>query len=569
VTTVRVPYEPLRPGPRGQAVEVLDYDASAGRYYRAVDLEDPQVLLEGGLEPSTSDPRFHQQMVYAVVMRTLQQFSYALGREMGWSRRRGGRADGQARPLRVLPHARREANAYYDPATHALYFGYFPISGAADGGPLVFTCLSHDIVTHETTHALLHDVRQHYMELTNSDTLAFHEAFADIVALLQHFTFRDALLEHVIGTGGMLQRATLDPLFAGRPRNGAGSSAPSTLAEAEQRNVLVGLAQEMGQALGYRAELRAALGSPADPAEYERRTEPHERGAILVAAVFDAFFTVYATRVKDLLRIAGFGRNASDGELSRELVERLAGEASKTAQQFLNMCIRALDYCPPVDISFGDYLRALLTVDAEVVPHDTRSYRDIIVEAFRRRGLLPSGVQSHSPGALEWEPPETRSGRRLFCEGLRFDVIHGTSKDLAGENATLLHSFARRHWRELRLSPKHPIQPWRFHPASRCGPGGPDAPQSFQVIVELLQKQELPIWGESGPKGIFRGGCTLVLDAKSGEVRHAVFKRLASRHRRQRLQAFWQDWLGGHVAPFREPDARSLRANFARLHVGW
>ena len=44
------------------------------------------------------------------------------------------------------------------------------------------------------------------------------------------------------------------------------------------------------------------------------------------------------------------------------------------ARQMLNICIRALDYCPPVDI-LGEYLRALITADRDLVPEDERSYR--------------------------------------------------------------------------------------------------------------------------------------------------------------------------------------------------
>jgi hypothetical protein len=35
------------------------------------------------------------------------------------------------------------------------------------------------------------------------------------------------------------------------------------------------------------------------------------------------------------------------------------------AQTVLEMCIRALDYLPPVDITFGDYLRAIVTAAYE------------------------------------------------------------------------------------------------------------------------------------------------------------------------------------------------------------
>ena len=74
----------------------------------------------------------------------------------------------------------------------ALLFGYFPAVARTAGrhlpGGMVFTCLSHDIVAHETTHALLDGLHRRFLEPTNPDVLAFHEAFADIVALFQHFT---------------------------------------------------------------------------------------------------------------------------------------------------------------------------------------------------------------------------------------------------------------------------------------------------------------------------------------------------------------------------------------------
>ena len=49
------------------------------------------------------------------------------------------------------------------------------------------------------------------------------------------------------------------------------------------------------------------------------------------------------------------------------LITRVAGEASRTAQSILTMCIRAFEYLPPVDVTFGDYLRALVTAPACVL----------------------------------------------------------------------------------------------------------------------------------------------------------------------------------------------------------
>ncbi|MBK6936718.1 MAG: hypothetical protein IPH18_07400 [Chitinophagaceae bacterium] len=61
-------------------------------------------------------------------------------------------------------------------------FGYFASNPASETlhmpDSLVFTCLSHDIIAHETTHAILDGMYNHYNEPTNRAMLAFHEAFA-------------------------------------------------------------------------------------------------------------------------------------------------------------------------------------------------------------------------------------------------------------------------------------------------------------------------------------------------------------------------------------------------------
>ena len=84
--TLNVPWEALGPGPTGRKVAVIDYDATNECYYLPVDLDDPMLLARGGLDPSESDPRFHQQMAYAVACRTIEMFEVALGRDIHWRR---------------------------------------------------------------------------------------------------------------------------------------------------------------------------------------------------------------------------------------------------------------------------------------------------------------------------------------------------------------------------------------------------------------------------------------------------------------------------------------------------
>ena len=180
-------------------------------------------------------------------------------------------------------------------------------------GQTIFTCLSHDIIAHEVTHAIVDRLNRYYLEPTNVDVLAFHEGFSDIVALLQHFTFRDLLAEEIQRSRANLRSPTM----------------------------LVELAQQFGYASGTGKALRSALDKPPAP-RHHTLVEPHERGSILVAAVFDGFLATYQARIKDLIRIATGGTGQlPPGDLHPDLVNRIATEASRAAQRQLDMCILA------------------------------------------------------------------------------------------------------------------------------------------------------------------------------------------------------------------------------------
>lgn len=524
--TVIVPYERLEDGLAGEYLKVIDYDASNKCYYQPVDLNHHSVLMRGGLEPSESDPRFHQQMVYAVASRTIQVFEFALGRKIKWgfNRNRSNKF-----PLRIYPHGMQEANAFYSRDLEALVFGYFPASDADPvsnlPGQTIFTCLSHDIIAHETTHALIDGQRMHFMEATSPDTLAFHEAFADIVALFQHFSFKEVLLDVIKRTGGLIYRTNITSDIESEEGREVITSELST------SNPLVQLAKQFGEAMGQRAALRSALGTPPNSKDIENLFEPHDRGAILVAAVFDAFFTIYIKRIRDLLRIAGItGRISTGSELHPDLAQRLAGEASKTAEHFLNICIRALDYCPPVDIRFGEFLRAMTTADYDLVRDDPIGYRAALIDAFRLRGIRPANVVSYAEESLRWCPPEDLSGKPLRCQGLQFDLFKPLTSKQKTTNAVCLHSFGDKFRQELgfEIDPKIKIKVHSFHPIHRVGPNGQ---LKMEAVAELLQEKEVLIDPADPTMGkmTYYGGVTLIIDLspeREGEIRYAVRKNL-------------------------------------------
>jgi hypothetical protein len=585
----RIPWEHVERGPVGEYVEVIDVDPSAKCFYEPVELDDPYLLAQNGLAPSEGTPQFHQQMVYAVASLTIRNFERALGRRAIWS---PGPSPDPANPyddshfvprLRIYPHALREANAYYSPAKKALLFGYFLATANDPGshvpGSMVFTCLSHDIIAHETTHALLDGLHRRLSRATNPDMLAFHEAFADIVALFQHFTFPEILRHQIARTRGDIRA---------------------------HESLLGQLAGQFGRTTGLRSALRDAIGRfnpetnrwephKPDPAEYETQLEPHRRGALLVAAIFDAFLSIYNARTADLLRLYTGGSGVLPaGAVHPDLVERLSAEASKAANHVLAMCVRALDYCPPVDLTFGEYLRAIITADVDVVPDDDRHYRVAFVEAFRRRGIYPRDVRTLSVENLVWRGPQNddrrhsaglieiiRSARQyahdqLYAPG-RADIFRQERRMRAELNIRL-----RRHFESgpdgqqdalfLGLSvPDHPFEVHSIHFAKRVGP---DGDLRFQVITQLRQEAELPpaenAAGRTSDTMRFEGGCTVVADLEEPRVSYCIRKPIASVVRRERQRAFLEQVAHTTLRAtyFPERDFADRREPFALLHRG-
>ena len=177
---ISVPAEELIPGPIGYRVQVVDYDSTTRRFNGAHDLPPAYAAEPAGWQ--RGDPtivgnrRFHAQNVYALVMKTLARFEFALGRRVGWSFK--------THQLKVAPNGMLDANAFYSPRRGGARLRLFP----GRSGATVYTCLSHDIVVHETTHALLDALRERYLDPSSPDQAAFHEGFADVIALLSVFS---------------------------------------------------------------------------------------------------------------------------------------------------------------------------------------------------------------------------------------------------------------------------------------------------------------------------------------------------------------------------------------------
>ncbi len=564
--TIVVPAEDLRRGPMGYRVQVVDYDATRRIFHGSHDLpqafEDEPASWAEGDPRLLRDHRFHAQNVYALVMKTLARFEFALGRRVRWSF--------ETHQLKVAPHGMADANAYYSPEAEGLVFGYF------DGlsGERVHTCLSHDIVVHEATHALLDALRERYMDPSTPDQAAFHEGFADVVALLSVFS-QVEVVEHLLlghkrqGTRvQFVERAEVTP-------------------RALKQSALFGLADQMG------AELEDLRGQPLrrsadlspDPKlkDTEEFLEPHRRGELFVAAVLHGFIEAWSRRI------------ASSGVAgqSRFPLRRVAQEGADIADTLATMWIRAIDYMPPVHLQFGDALSAALTADLEVRPDDSRfELRQRMLEAFASFGFVPASPRRDPPGVwlappaglnydrarfdlMKTDPDEVfrfiwenrdllelRDGAYTKVLSVRPSTRTGIDGFLVRETVAEYYQVARLTPEELEavgvVAPAAYLKEVRRSTAARAAA----APQPDDDDPDhLVPPNEVADEVEADTTPLYGGG-VLIFD-EYGRVKYWVHNDVFGKWQRKRLAYLWQE---GILQPGRTGRARLAATRLSTLH---
>ena len=388
-----------------------------------------------------------------------------------------------------------------------------------DPTAIVFTCLSHDVIAHEVTHALVDGLRSRFASPTNPDVTAFHEGLSDLVALFHRFTYPEVVRAAMRASRGDLREA----------------------------RVLTDLARQVGQAYRWPALRRALDDDPMHPTLYDPSLESHALGGVLVAAVFDAFLTVFRRKTARHVRLATSGTGVlPPGDPPIDLQHAMADDASTLARQFLSICIRAIDYCPPVDIEFGEFLRAVITADRELVPDDPWDYREAWIEAFRRRRIQPRSVATLSEDALAWSPPDrdVRHVEALSFSCLRFkgDPGHAADADelerqarevgMLVTSAECLELFGVLDpaGADESLLPARPV----VESVRSLRRIGPDGQVRFDLVAEVTQ--EVTVRADGAPVCLC-GGSTLFI-GPDGEVRLVVRKGLTNAERRARQIAF-------------------------------
>jgi hypothetical protein len=253
------------------------------------------------------------------------------------------------------------------------------------------------------------------------------------------------------------------------------------------------------------------------------------------------------------------------------------------------------------DITFGEYLRALITADLDVVRDDHYGYRVAFMEAFRKWGILPTDVRTVSEETLSWntletpDPPWLREligGIELKWNGdLDRSVIYALNeqnrwsvfrrlKRLFQQDPSLYAEFGLiagvplYHTdgtiKESRPAPDSTFEVHSVRLARRVAPDG-----SFrtEIIAVIDQRQAIALDGTDVKNGFFwfRGGTTLIIDPREGHVavRYSITKDSDSQSRLARQKAMA---TGSMLSPLRalyfggEGQTGSTGEPFAMLH---
>lgn len=373
-------------GPLTDTVAILDFDPVNGELSKGAHFNKGKIVgwFEDDRKRKIRDfsgkeiytPAFMQASVFATVLKTLDLFykkedprdlsgksaksdekpmnenkvrygENCLGRPLTWAF--------NASQLLVIPRAGEMANAYYQRDSHSLQFFYFPSEKRPD--KIIFACLSRDIVAHETGHAIIDGIAPHLMDAASPQSLAIHEALADIIAMLVAFTSRELTSQVLDRQNGSIKDV----------------SAISTIAE------------EFGQACGHRDGLRNLVNqknlNPADKVNGVRRAEPHELSEVLSGALYKLMVNIHEQLTDELKEQPQYQKR------KKPRYSASGFALQKAINRFVRMTFRALDYLPVGCVSFADYGRAMIAADKIAYPNDPKM-RGWIREEFQKRSII-------------------------------------------------------------------------------------------------------------------------------------------------------------------------------------
>jgi hypothetical protein len=505
-------------GPTSRRIAIVDFDPASGAPLSAPAAFEPFTPTKPARGRYNTDgvPRdsakFLAVNAFGTVFETVRMFEEraALGRQVVWA------FDGDQ--LLVVPRAGQWANAFYERATRSLQFFWFDAANTR-----IYTALSRDIVAHECGHALLDSVVPSLYDALTPESIAIHEAAADLVAVLMALRSKPLRILVLKQSDNSITNAT----------------AFSSIAE----------------------QFGAARPTPEDPHPHALRDllnhntmssvdhrRPHELSTVLSAIFYETLVDMFEAQKQ---RIVDSAASSPPPEIAHAANRALASSAII----FRRLLLRGIDYLPPGDLTFADVGRATLAADRAALPDAaspaTAQGRKTFANRFVERGIVAAATDLDSTAPQELAIPPERLADVLVSdwEAYRFVEAHRDTLGIPPEVA-------------FRVLP-------RVDATKEIGLRRPDQ-KRYATQRELILKV---VWDAIEPNGVagiparqrrIPTGVTLALRWDDGSVLALVHSDATRAELRQERDAMLAKLLEDELLTITDPGIGTLRAGTAQ-----
>ena len=186
----------------------------------------------------------------------------------------------------------------------------------------------------------------------------------------------------------------------------------------------------------------------------------------------------------------GGGANAADVPATGTDAARTVTPAQAlwwSADRFRRVALQPLDLCPPCDIHFLDYARAVLRNDILTNPVDEEGYRQDMLEAFHLRGLCTCPYQ---PGKNLPEECQFREALDESSHRPKLDLVHPDIERVS-RSRTAAYYYLSDNRRALRIPAHQDIVVVDLYDNAKMGVAAERLPR--EIVLEYLWAEEVAL----------------------------------------------------------------------------
>ena len=312
------------------------------------DLKGPRFLVEDGRVPVAiadtegnflfplSDPHFDQVNAFVHCTKTLDMLERFTGHEVPW--RSGTEA------LIIMPDVADSDNSFYNHQKGSLEFNCFDSSAL---GRTVKSSRSADTISHEVAHAFIDGQRSGYMQNWDDETMAFHEAFADITTLLYSLEY-DSTIERNHQRDRRQSQIAKQNGTALRGRSGWQNTSPTQI----QMMIIKHICEPPLTI----SPTKRRRSFPGVPEKTSFAAEYHSFSRLFSGAFYECFYVLYEKTLKGLCHLPdGRERAATAVDMTK---------AIKRSQEALGSILgHSLDSLPEKKVTFREAALAMIQAD--------------------------------------------------------------------------------------------------------------------------------------------------------------------------------------------------------------